>query len=84
MINAYLKAKGQEEFMIGLVVPPPQGEKKGRRFLEASPEEKARDQADTQELKALCEKLEGKVFQIHSTVDNAGRIATISFQKPNR
>ncbi len=76
--------KEQEPLTIALIIESPEGKKKGRRILELSPEEEAKVSEEKQDLKALCEKLEGKVFQIQIILDRSGKLATISFQEPNR
>jgi cell division septum initiation protein DivIVA len=84
-MKALIPPKELEKLTIALVVESPERKKKGKRFLDLSPKEKAEVLKEEQDLKALCEKLDGKIFQIQIIQDSSSRrVAAISFQKPNR
>jgi hypothetical protein len=83
-MKACIPGKKQEKLAIALIVESPERKKRGKRILELSPEEEAKVSEEKQDLKALCEKLDGKIFRTQIILDSSGRLATISFQEPNR
>jgi ribosome assembly protein YihI (activator of Der GTPase) len=81
-MKALIPPKELEELTIALVVESPERKKKGKRLLDLSPEEEATVLKEEQDLKALCEKLDGRIFQIRVIQDSSSkRVAAISFQK---
>jgi ribosome assembly protein YihI (activator of Der GTPase) len=85
-MKACIPGETQEKLTIALIVESPEvnkGKKRQKFSSEPSPEQKARVLEEEKSLKALCEKLEGKIFQIQVTLDNSGKLATIQFQEPN-
>jgi hypothetical protein len=90
--RVYISGEKQKELTIAIIIESPKSterilrrryKKRGKRILELSPEEEARVKREEQDLKVLCERLDGKIFQIHVGQDSSRRTAAISFQKPN-
>jgi ribosome assembly protein YihI (activator of Der GTPase) len=85
-LKACIPGEKQEKLTIALIVEPPEGKKRKKRqkvLPELSPEEKTRVFEEKKDLQALCEKLDGKIFQIQVTLDKSGILATICFQEPD-